>query len=234
MKSLDVDPLQGSFTMRGAKVVVLGYDDDAREHALALRRANNSVLIGVRPDTTCWMRACGDGFAADRPSAIVGEAEFVVMLVREPAVTWRVVEPLVAPGALVIWGCARTLEAMTFSRGGFDSVLVTTVDDAHTGCRVAVHRDATGRALLRAVSYARAACGPDVALRTSSLAAEVDLELAGIGERAGSLLALAASCDCLPAAKPQAVIVDEDEDKPRAKQDEPSWLDSMLAWRSRM
>jgi ketol-acid reductoisomerase len=228
MKSLEPDPLQGSFTLRGTKVVVLGYDDDARAHALALRHANNSVLIGVRPDTTCWMRACADGFAADRPAAIIGEAEVVVMLVREPERTWRVVEPLLAPGALVVFGCARTLEALTFSRGGFDSVLVTTIDDAHTGCRVAVHRDATGRALLRAVAYARAACGSDVALRPTSVAVEADLELASIAERAGSLLALAASCDCLPRAKPQAVIVEEEEVK------EPTWLDSMLAWRSRM
>ncbi len=229
MKSLSPDPLQGSFTLRGAKVVVLGYDEDAREHALALRRANNSVLIGVRPDTTCWMKACADGFAADRPQAIVGEAEVVVMLVREYERTWRVVEPLLAPGALVVFGCARTLEALTFNRGGFDSVLVTTVDDAHTGCRVAVHRDVTGRALLRAVAYARAACGTDVALRATTVEAEADLELASIGERAGSLLALAASCDCLPKAKPQAVIVEEEEEEK-----EPSWLDSMLAWRSRM
>ena len=229
MKSLQPDPLQGSFTMRGAKVVVLGYDDDAREHALALRRANNSVLVGVRPDTTCWMRACTDGFAAGHPRALVGEAEVVVMLVREPAITWRVVEPLVAPGALVVWGCARTLDALSFTRAGFDSVLVTPADNAHTGCRVAVHRDATGKALLRAVAYARAACGADVALRASSIAAEVDLELAGIGERAGALLALAASCDCLPTAKPQAQIVDEP-----VEDDGPTWLESMLAWRSRM
>jgi ketol-acid reductoisomerase len=228
MKSLQPDPLQGSFTLKGTKVVVLGYDDDAREHALALRRANNSVLIGIRPDTTCWMRACADGFAADRPQAIIGEAEVVVMLVREPERTWRVVEPLLAPGALVVFACARTLEALPFNRGGFDSVLVTTVDDAHTGCRVAVHRDATGRALLRAVAYARAACGSDVVLRPTSVSVEVDLELASIAERAGSLLALAASCDCLPSPKPQAVIVEE-ENKP-----EPTWLDSMLAWRSRM
>jgi ketol-acid reductoisomerase len=228
MKSLKPDPLEGSFTMRGAKVVVLGYDDDAREHAHALRRANNSVLVGVRPDTTCWMRACTDGFTAGRPSTIVGDAEVVVMLVREPEASWRVVEPLLAPGALVVWGCARTLEAMPLSRGGFDSVLVTTVDDAHTGCRVAVHRDATGRALVRAFAYARAACGPDVALRATTVEAEVDLELASIGERAGSLLALAASCDCLPVAKPLV------EDKREEPEERPSWLDSMLAWRSRM
>lgn len=230
MKSLKPDPLQGSFTMKGTKVVVLGYDDDARDHAHALRSANNSVLIGVRPDTTCSMRACADGFAANRPSAIVGEAEVVVMLVREPHASWRVVEPLLAPGALVVWGCARTLEALPFSRGGFDSVLVTTVDDAHTGCRVAVHRDATGRALVRAVAYARAACGPDVTLRATSVETEVDLELASIGERAGSLLALAASCECLPGATQPDIVEDElDEEEQRKR-----WFNDMLVWRSRM
>ncbi len=228
MKVLKPDPLATSFTLRGQKIVVLGYDHDAREHALALRRANNSVVVGVRPDTTCWMKACADGFAADHPRALVGQAEIVVMLVRDYERTWRVVEPLLAPGALVVFGGARTLESLTFNVGGFDSVLVTTVDDAHTGCRVAVHRDATGRALLRAVAYARAACGPDVAIRATSLAAEADLELASIAERAGSLLALAASCECLdPTPEPKAVAVEEDAQ-------EATWLDSMLDWRSRM
>ena len=103
--------------------------------------------------------------------------------------------------------------------GGVDRVLVTTVDDAHTGCRVAVHRDATGRALLRGVAYARAACGSEVSIRLTSIAAEADLELASIGERAGSLLALAVSSDRVPASPPA---------------EEPSWIDSVLAWRSRM
>ncbi len=232
MKSVDQhpspDPLHGSFTLKGAKVVVLGYDDDARDHAHALRVAGNHVTIGVRPDTTCWARAAGDGFAVGRASEIVASAEVVVVLVREPEKTWARVEPLIAPGALVVFGSARLLDAGVVSRGGFDVVLVTTVDDAHTGCRLAVHRDATGRALLRAVAYARAACGKDVALRVTSIAAEADLELAGIGERAGSLLALAASCDCLPRQPASAPATADDDAEER------SWFASMLEWRSRL
>jgi ketol-acid reductoisomerase len=229
MKSLDPDPLQSSFSLKGAKVAVLGYDADARDHAFALRGAYNAVSIGVRADTPCWLRAAADDFVVGRPTEIVEGAEIVVVLVREPEKTWRRIEPFIAPGALVVFGCARSLEAGMVTRGGFDVVLVTTVDDAHTGCRIAVHRDATSRALLRGVAYARAACGKDVALRVTSVAAEADLELASIGERAGSLLALAASCECLPIAKPQAVVVEDD----KAEQ-EPTWFDSMLAWRSRM
>lgn len=231
MKSLDPDPLQSAFTLKQAKVAILGYDADARGHALALRSAGNQVVIGVPPDTTCWARAAGDGFAVNRPGAAVAHAEVVVVLVREHEATWRTSEPHLAPGALVVFRCARALEAGACTRGGFDVVLVTTADNEHTGCRIAVHRDVTGRALLRAVAYARAACGTDVALRATSVAAEADLELASIGERAGSLLAFAASSEPLPA-RPLVAV------KPAAAPEEdsgkPTWFHFMLARRSRM
>jgi ketol-acid reductoisomerase len=228
MKSID-------HKLQGAKIVVLGYDEDARDHAHSLRAAGNHVTIGVRADTTCWLRSAADGFAVGRPSDIVKTAEIVVLLVREPERTWRRIESEIAPGALVVFGSARVLDGNVVTRGGLDVVLVTTVDDSHTGCRVAVHRDVTGKAVLRAVAYARAACGSDVAVRITSVSAEADLELAGIGERAGALLALAASCDCLPQvpAKPQAVIVDDESDD-GVPQGGESWFDSMLTWRSRM
>ena len=226
MKSID-------HKLHAARIVVLGYDEDARDHAHALRAAGNHVTIGVRHDTTCWLRSAADGFAVGRPSEIVKQAEVVVVLVRDIERTWRRIEADIAPGTLVVFGSARVLDGGLVTRGGLDIVLVTTVDDAHTGCRAAVYRDVTGKALLRAVSYARAACGSDVAVRITSVSAEADLELAGIGVRAGALLALAASCECLPQAKPQAVIVEDDtEDAPEAETD--SWFDSMLTWRSRM
>jgi ketol-acid reductoisomerase len=231
MKSLDPDPLQGAFTLKGARLAILGYDADARDHALTLRRAENHVVIGVAPDTTCWARACADGFAVATPSAAVASAEIVVVLVRDHEAIWRMSEPHLAPGTLVVFRSARALESGACTRGGFDVVLATTVDDAHTGCRIAVHRDATGRALLRAVAYARASCGKDVALRATSVAAEADLELASIGERAGSLLAFAASHEVLPVRPlpPEAKRPEPEPDTGR-----PTWFHFMLARRSRM
>lgn len=233
MKSLDPDPLQPTLTLKGAKVVVLGYDDDARDHALALRRAENDVTIAVPNDTTCWARAVGDGFAVDEPVRAVTRAEVVVVLVRQLAITWRLIEHYVPAGTLVVFGCARALEAGVCSRGGLDVVLVTTDDDAHTGCRIAVHRDATRRAILRAVAYARAACGTDVALRPTSVSAEADLEIARIGERVGSLLAFAASTDRLPP-MPMKPPLFEEEAQPEEDESGPSWFHKMMSRRSRM
>ncbi len=232
MRPKSPDPLQGSFTLQGTRVAILGYDADAREHALALRRAGNIVAVGLRPDTTCWARAIADGFFVDEAAKVVAGAEVVVVLVRDHEETWRASEPHVAAGALVVFGCARALEAGACARGGLDIVLVTSADDEHTGCRVAVHRDVTGRALVRAVAYARAAYESGVALRATSVAAEADLELASISERAGSLLALAASSDRLPP-RPAPAHVRSETAAADDEEREPTWLDDMLAWRGR-
>ena len=56
-------------------------------------------------------------------------------------------------------------------------------------------------------------------MRQTTVAAETDLELASIGERAGALLAFAATT------APIEPVVDDSSD-------EPPWLDSMLALRA--
>jgi len=129
---------------------------------------------------------------------------------------WRLAEHQVVPGTLVVFRSANALVDGIVSRGGYDVVLVTAPDD--TGCRVAVHRDVTGRALMRAVSHARAQYGERIALRTTTVEAEADLELASIGERAGSLLAFAASRG----------PIDNDVDEDAETGD---WFDDMLTWR---
>ena len=228
MMSLRPDPLQGTFTLRDAKVAILGYDDDAREHALALQRAGNTVAIGVRPDTTCWARAATDGFAVGRPENVVSKAEVIVVLMHEYEQMWRQCEHYVAAGTLVVFGSARALQSGACACSGVDVVLVTTIGNEHAGCRGSVHRDVTGRALVRAVAYARAAFNPDVELRATSVHLEADIELSSVSERAGSLLALYAQTERLPprVMKPLALVEDDLDDEA----DTPNALDPALAW----
>lgn len=226
MKPVKPDPLEGSFTLKDTRIAILGYDDEAREHALALSRAGNTVTIGLRPDTTCWARACADGFAVRSPASVVANAEVIVVLMAEHEQTWRQSEPYVAAGTLVVFGSARALQSGACACSGVDVVLVTTIGNEHAGCRVAVHRDVTAKALVRAVAYARAAFHADVELRATSVHLEADIELASVSERAGSLLALYAATERLPprAAKPLALVDDDDE------ADTSDVLDSAFAW----
>jgi ketol-acid reductoisomerase len=189
---------------RGARVAVLGYGPEARDQAMRLRASGWSVAVGVRPGGMSWLRATEDGFAPAPPAAAVADAEVVALHVPDedqPSVYWRAVAPSLAKGALVVFGRGHALYLGAVEpelAAGADFVLATasgTLDRAAT-CRVAVHHDATGRALERAISYARAAFG-DLArqLLTTTVAEEVEADLAAIEERAGGPEALLAELD---------------------------------------
>jgi ketol-acid reductoisomerase len=201
-------------TTEGVRIVVLGYDADARDHALALRRAGNDVVIC---DTTSRARA--DGFVVD--CAAVARAEVVVVRAPEDSLLWRQCEERIAGGALVVFACARALHTGRCARGGMDVVLVTGVEPI-VGCRIAVHRDVSRRALVRAIAYARAAYGADVPVRSTSIADEAELEHAPLRERSASLLALTVQSPPL-----HATWNADDEPEP-AGLDDAGWFHAML------
>jgi len=171
--------------LRGERVTVLGYDEMARDHALALHRAGTKVAIGLPPQAASWARACADGFLPVATTSAVEDATIVVCVHDEDPAFLR--ELGLAPGTLVVLGHGLAIETSSIELRGFDVAVVTRM---HRGgeCRVAVHRDVTGRALVRAMAFARAAFG-QVSVEISTVGTEVDFELA-VMERPGSVLAL--------------------------------------------
>jgi len=186
-----IDPVRDAGVLGGARVVVFGYDTAARAHALALRRAGNAVEIAVRPDGVCCARARADGFEVARALSAVERAEVIALFLYEPARVWRACAQHVDPGTLVVARSARALAAGAFDQPDLDIALVLGSEGAPC-CRLAVHCDATGRALPRALAFARAAYGAETEIAMTTIAFEVKVELGSIGERAGSVLALAA------------------------------------------
>ncbi|HVJ92152.1 MAG TPA: hypothetical protein VM580_20270, partial [Labilithrix sp.] len=132
-------------------------------------------------------------------SVVVSGADVVVVLVpdeEQASVYWHAIEPALEPGALLVFGHGLALETQTFEPKRNDVVLVTgDLSGARPRCRVAVHHDATGRALERALAYARAAFGPEATVGTTTVSAEVDAEIAALSERAGGMAALLASIE---------------------------------------
>lgn len=179
-----------SFRLVGARIAVLGYGPAAAAHAAGLRDAGNTVSIGVRLGGMSWVRARRDGFIAGAACDVVDDARVIVMLVpddEQASVYWHAVEPSVTADALLVCGRALALAARAFDPRTADVVFVATEADT---ARVAVYHDATGRALERAIAYARAAFGADVHVTTTTIAAEADRELAGLEVKAGGAAAL--------------------------------------------
>jgi ketol-acid reductoisomerase len=199
MTKPSVDPKQAPVGLVSARVSVLGYGAGAREYALALRSAGSDVTVGIHSGGMAGVRARADGFQPRPFSTVVGGAEVVVVLVPDEDQTslyWHAIEPHLAPGALLVFARGLALQAGGFEPRSNDVVLVT---GEHGGprasCRVAVQHDATGRALDRAIAYARAAFGADATVGTTTIDAEVDAELAALEAREGSLTALLASVE---------------------------------------
>lgn len=186
---LTMDTRPFPFRITGARIAVLGYGPSAAQQAIGLRDAGNEVQVGTRLGGMSWVRARADGFATGAACSVVEGASVVVVAVpddEQAPVYWDAIEPTVEPGALLATGRALALATRAFDPAGFDVVFVAA---AERTCRIAVHHDATGRALERAISYARAAFGLDVAIATTAVEVEVEAEIAELESRAGGAAA---------------------------------------------
>jgi len=179
------------------RVAMMGYGAEAREHALRLRASGWHVSVVVRPGGMSWIRAMADGFRPALAREALANADVVAVELPEaeqPAVWAYTIAPLLAPGALIVFSHGAALYSGALEPDPrFDVVLVATGDRADA-CRVAVHQDATGRALERAAGFARAVFD-GAKVGTTTLATEVKTELSELVDRLGGMPALLAEWD---------------------------------------
>jgi ketol-acid reductoisomerase len=182
-------------------VAILGYGDEARDQALRLRALGWVVTVALRSGGLSWIRAVDDGFRPLPPAEAVAHADVVVVHLPEaeqPAVWACALAPYLVPGALVVFARGSALLAGAVETDpGLDVVLVSERPFGRGGqgrlAGVAVHRDGTGRAMERAVTFARALGA--AATETTTVEAEVQARLAELVARKGGLPALLAEWD---------------------------------------
>jgi ketol-acid reductoisomerase len=152
-----------------------------------------------------WIRAVADGFRPVPPSEAAARADVVAVHLPEreqPAVWAYSIEPYLSPGALVIFARGSALYSGSVDPSAdLDVALVRRTTDDGRGasgarCHVAVHRDATGRALERSAAFARAVFGAS-GVGTTTLDAEVRADISALVETMGGLPALLAEWDRL-------------------------------------
>jgi ketol-acid reductoisomerase len=186
------------------RVAVLGYGTEGRAHALGLREAGYEVAVAVRPGGMSWIRAMEDGFRPTTHGEAVKGADIVALLIPEaeqPALYSSMVAPNIKPGALLVFAHAASVHAGAVEPDpGIDVVLVTCRGVESDGgavikkCFVAVHTDATGGSVSRAVAYARAAFGEEARLvSTTTFADETAMDLYAQAHHAGGVPKLLAS-----------------------------------------
>jgi ketol-acid reductoisomerase len=182
------------------RAAVIGYGPEAREQAVRMRSIGWDVDVVMRPGGMSWIRAVADGFRPVPASEAAARADIAAIHLPEaeqPAVWAYSLEPYLAPGSLVVFARATALYSGAVDPDPRLDVVLVTADAGDGGpgsSRVAVHRDATGHALERAMSFARAAFGSP-RMGTTTLDAEVRSEVSALVAQKGGLAALLAEWD---------------------------------------
>jgi ketol-acid reductoisomerase len=172
------------------RIAVLGFGNQGRAQALALRRTGVEIVVGARPDGPSTARAREQGFEVREPAIAASEADLIALLLPDEAIpeVWRAISAAVLPGAAVLFahGFALRYGGVAFAPG-LDVVLVSPTGPgrllepapgrAPLAGYLAVHQDATGAAWSRAERYGqRLGLAP---LRRTTVAEETEIDLFG-------------------------------------------------------
>ena len=175
-------------------VVLLGYGNQGRAHALNLRDSGLAPIIALRHDSPRRDEAIAEGFEVREPEAALPAADLVVMSVPDAAhgvIARDLLEPLAKPGATIGFLHGHSLfagevaprsdlgVAMVAPKGPGTTLRARYLEGRGIPALVAVAQDPAGNARDRALAWARGiGCGRSGLVETT-FAAEAVSDLFG-------------------------------------------------------
>ena len=180
--------------LRDYRIVVVGYGSQGRAHALNLKDSGLDVCVALRKDSPTWDRASSEGVEVRPLHEALPQANLVTMLVpdqHQPGVYREVVEPNLDPGAVLLFAHGFNVHFdQVRAPADNDVVMVapkapgllvrrTFEQGSGTPALVAVHQDASGAALDRALAYAKGIGCTRAGVIETTFAEETETDLFG-------------------------------------------------------
>jgi ketol-acid reductoisomerase len=180
--------------LEGKRVTVLGYGSQGRAHALNLKDSGLDVTVGLRKDSGSWERAEGDGVNVAGMNEACSDADLIAMLVpdqHQATVYSESVEPNLAPGAALLFAhgfnvhfgqirAPKDIDVIMIAPKA-PGPLVRRTYEAGSGTPglVAIHQDATGNAMKRALAYGKGIGCTRAGVIETTFAEETETDLFG-------------------------------------------------------
>ena len=180
--------------LTGKTVAVIGYGSQGHAHALNAHESGVDVVVGLRRGSPSWAEAEAAGLKVMEVAAAARAADLVMLLLPDEAqraVYERDVAPnleagnalLFAHGFNVHFGQIRPPEGvdvfMVAPKGPGHLVRRVFTEGAGVPCLVAVHQDATGKAMQLALAYAKAIGGTRAGVIETTFKEETETDLFG-------------------------------------------------------
>ncbi len=155
--------------LRGRTVAVIGYGSQGHAHALNLKESGVKVVVGLRPDGGSWQKARAAGLDVLSVADAARAADVIMVLVPDQdgrTVYDQSIAPALVPGKTLMFAHGFNIHFGEITPPeGVDVSMIAPKSPGHlvrsefeagrgVPALVAIHQDASGKALANALAYA--------------------------------------------------------------------------------
>lgn len=178
----------------GKTIAVIGYGSQGHAHALNAKESGCHVIIGLYEGSKSWKKAEEQGFEVYTAAEAAKKADIIMILINDELqakMYKESIEPNLEAGNMLMFAHGFNIHFnQIIPPADVDVTMIAPKGPGHTvrseyqagkgvPCLVAVHQDATGKALEKALAYALAIGGARAGVLETTFRTETETDLFG-------------------------------------------------------
>lgn len=180
--------------LEGKTIAIIGYGSQGHAHALNLKESGCNVIVGLYEGSRSWAKAEAQGFKVYTAAEAAKQADIIMILINDEkqAKMYREdIAPNLEAGNMLMFAHGFAIHfGQIVPPADVDVTMIAPKAPGHTvrseyqrgrgtPCLVAVHQDATGKALEKALAYAQALGGARAGVLETTFRVETETDLFG-------------------------------------------------------
>ncbi len=180
--------------LEGKTIAIIGYGSQGHAHALNAKESGCNVIIGLYEGSKSWAKAEAQGFKVYTTAEAAKKADVIMILIndeKQAAMYKKDIEPNLEAGNMLMFAHGFAIHFnQIIPPKDVDVTMIAPKGPGHTvrseyqagkgvPCLVAIHQDASGKALEKALAYALAIGGARAGVLETTFRTETETDLFG-------------------------------------------------------